>query len=326
LSSSPSRIDTIKLFAAALAPYGLRVDPIMAALAQAGETLQGSSRSALALLEAARLTNDPHFSLRLGDRVTLSDFGALGFAVMSCVNLREALDLLIRYHPLVGMGSEFSLTKEDRTTTLRARVPGATPDMRRVLIEAAFSSLAKAGCDLFGRPITEIDIRLSFPAPAYADQYVDCLYVPVEFDQAHCEIVFPNALLDKPIRTANPAGNVVFRQQCEDTLRTLNRVENVSARVRRVIMQAGRSDQDIARVARELAYSERTLRRRLAEEGTSFRGIQDEVRNILARNYLTQTQLTIADIADLLNYTEAASFRRAFKRLNGVTPQEFRNG
>ena len=316
--------DATKILASALSRYGFGIDAFLATLDAQLTELPSTSRSANILQEATRFTNDPQFSLRLGESMTLSDFGALGFAVMSCVNLREALDLLTRYHPLVGIGPEFSLTKGTQTTTLWVRAPGVSPDMRRVLTEAAFSSLAKAGRDLVGRPITEIAVGLSFPAPAYADQYPDYLFAPVEFDQPHCEIVFPNALLDQPIRTANPAGNVVFRQQCEDMLRNVNRVENVSARVRRVIMQAGRADQDIACVARELAYSERTLRRRLAEEGASFRAIQDEVRNLLAKSYLSQTQLTVADIADLLNYTEAASFRRAFKRLNGVTPQEFR--
>lgn len=323
------KIDATKLLGAALAPYGYAPEAVahaLNAIAKAAEyeALPNATRSGLALLEAERLTGDAIFCLRLGRSLNLSDFGSLGFAVMSCVNLREALELLTRYHPLLELGPEWRLIRGDQSTTLMTSAPGLEPEMWRALTEAAFSLLAKAGEDLIGRPITELSINVSYPEPECAHEYRAYLNTQCLFDQPNCEIVLPNWLLDQPIRTANPAGNVVFRQQCEEMLRSLNQVENVSARVRRVIMQAGRTDQDIVQVARALAFSERTLRRRLAEEGTSYRTIEDEVRNILARNYLATTQLTVADIAELLNYTEPASFRRAFKRLNGMTPQQFR--
>jgi AraC-like DNA-binding protein len=71
--------------------------------------------------------------------------------------------------------------------------------------------------------------------------------------------------------------------------------------------------------------SESTLRRRLKEESSSYRIICDEVRDVLAKKYLTTTNLTISDIAMLLNYSEAASFRRAFVRWNKVTPNDYRH-
>ncbi len=70
--------------------------------------------------------------------------------------------------------------------------------------------------------------------------------------------------------------------------------------------------------------SQRTLRRRLNAESTSFRATLDEIRDLLAREYLTDTQLTVADIAHVLDYSETVNFRRAFVRLNGVTPSDYR--
>jgi AraC-like DNA-binding protein len=70
--------------------------------------------------------------------------------------------------------------------------------------------------------------------------------------------------------------------------------------------------------------SERTLRRRLAEEETSYRDLLDEVRSHLAREYLRDTPLTVVDIASLLGFEDVANFRRAFRRWTGLAPQKYR--
>jgi AraC-like DNA-binding protein len=73
-----------------------------------------------------------------------------------------------------------------------------------------------------------------------------------------------------------------------------------------------------------LNLSERTLRRRLEAEASTFRAIKEEVKNILALKYLANTKLTIAEVASLLDYTEAANFRQAFIRWQGITPIQYR--
>ena len=79
-----------------------------------------------------------------------------------------------------------------------------------------------------------------------------------------------------------------------------------------------------AQVAEGLHVSERTLRRRLEDESTSFRTTFEEVRDLLAREYLARTELTVAEIAHLLDYSETVNFRRAFVRWNGLTPSQYR--
>jgi AraC-like DNA-binding protein len=69
--------------------------------------------------------------------------------------------------------------------------------------------------------------------------------------------------------------------------------------------------------------SERTLRRRLAEEGTSLRALVDEVRATLAAEFLRSGSLTVAEIAHRLGYVEQSSFSQAFKRWHGVSPRAY---
>jgi len=118
--------------------------------------------------------------------------------------------------------------------------------------------------------------------------------------------------------------HVVFQQQCEEMLPGLNSVEETTAAVRQLLIQSACDFPDIAKIAKGLHVSERTLRRRLEAESTSLRSTFDEIRDLLAREYLAKTELTIAEIARPLDYAETVSFRRAFVRWNGVTPRGYR--
>jgi AraC-like DNA-binding protein len=134
----------------------------------------------------------------------------------------------------------------------------------------------------------------------------------------------PGHVLDTPVKTANISDHVVFHQQCEEMLLGLASAQKTTAEVRRLLMQSAGDFVDIAQVADGLYVSERTLRRRLEAESTSFRVIFEEIRDLLAKEYLAKTGLTVAEIAHLLDYSETVNFRRAFVRWNNMTPSEYR--
>ena len=127
-----------------------------------------------------------------------------------------------------------------------------------------------------------------------------------------------------PVKSANRSEHVVFYQQCEEMLRGLGRVEKTTAAVRQLLIESAGDFLDIGEIAERLHISERTLRRRLETESTSFRSTFEEIRDLLAREYLVETDLTVAEIAHLLGYSETVNFRRAFVRWNGVTPSQYR--
>ena len=77
-------------------------------------------------------------------------------------------------------------------------------------------------------------------------------------------------------------------------------------------------------VAEKLAISERTLHRRLATQGLVFSAVLDRLREKRAREYLERSRLSIAQIAEMLDFAETASFSRAFKRWTGMSPLLFR--
>jgi AraC-like DNA-binding protein len=279
----------------------------------------------LNLLQAgAALTNDPTLMIRLGQRTDITSLGTFGFALMSCATLQEALKLLLRYESIIGPGFPFQTLESDEDIILRIYIDIGNPLQKRLLTELAFSQIIRIAQILTHRVTNQGELRFSHDDASSLQAYKAILSVPIKFNQSHSELVISKSIIKAKITSSNPVAHVIFQQQCEDLLRGLNRIENFSAAVRRILIQAGGKFPDISHIARTLHVSESTLRRRLRNDGNNFRMICDEVRNILARQYLAATELTVADIASLLNYSEPVSFRRAFVRWNGMTPRDYR--
>ena len=312
---------------------GVAPRQLFSEIRQRGVTLSDTSQAVVAgpdamiLLEAAvALTGDPCLALRLGQRVGITSYGSFGFALMSCANLRESVRLLLRYGQAFFQPTWIAYEHEGGML-LRANIARGTAAQQQLVTELCFSNLNAVGRSLYGSQVEAaqgVELHLSYPRPAHSDCYKSAFNVPVTFDCEFSQLLLPAQVLDTPVKTANRSEHVVFHQQCEELLRGLNSVEKTTSAVRQVLIQSAGDFFDIAEVAESLNMSERTLRRHLEAESTSFRSICDEIRNLLSKEYLVATELTVADIAHLLNYAETVNFRRAFVRWNGVTPSEYR--
>jgi AraC-like DNA-binding protein len=286
-----------------------------------------SGVDALVLLETAvDLSGDPCLMIRLGQQIGIASFGSFGFALMTCANVRESVRLMLRYGQVLFQPS-WAVHEHEEGLLLRARISMGTAVQQQLFAELVFSNLVAGGRSLYGSTVERaegVEIHLSYARPAHSACYKRAFNAPVTFDCEHNQLFLPAQVLDTPVRTANRPQYVVFQQQCEEMLRGLYSAEETTAAVRQLLIQSAGDFLDIAQVAERLHVSERTLRRRLDAESTSFRTVFDEIRDLLAREYLSKTELTIADIAHLLDYGETVSFRRAFSRWNGVTPGTYR--
>jgi AraC-like DNA-binding protein len=312
---------------------GVSPEQLVAELARRGVTASpnapavSSGVDALVLLETAvDLSGDPCLMIRVGQQLGIASYGSFGFALMSCANVRESTRLMLRYGQVLFQPG-WTVHECEDGLFLRARISRGTAAQQQLFAELAFSNLVAAGRTLYGSAVERTEgaeIYLSYSRPAHSAYYERAFNTPITFDCEHNQFFLPAQVLDTPVRTANRSQHVVFQQQCEEILRGLNSSEETTAAVRQLLIQSAGDFLDISQVAKRLHVSERTLRRRLEAESTSFRSVFDEIRDLLAREYLTKTELTIADIAHLLDYAETVSFRRAFVRWNGVTPIGYR--
>ena len=114
-------------------------------------------------------------------------------------------------------------------------------------------------------------------------------------------------------------------EQAEKYLRSLYAQDNYAARLKRLLAEllaAGEANADSA--CRALMLSRRTLQRRLRAEKTSFQKVLNEVRAVLAVNYLSDERLKALEVAMLLGYSSISSFTTAFKSWYDMPPAEYR--
>lgn len=137
--------------------------------------------------------------------------------------------------------------------------------------------------------------------------------------------VFDAGLLDLPMPQANELTARACEEQCAAILAGRRVRGGVAEQVRRRLAALD-GPRSMAEVARELHLSPRTLRRRLADEGTAFRALAEEVTITFAEELLADPALTVDDIAARLGYSDGSSLTRAFVRVHGIPPGRYREG
>jgi len=271
-------------------------------------------------------TKDEALMIKLGQRLDITFFGSFGFALMSCSNFKAVNKLINRYRLLLGSGLNLNISYDSHKSksTLRVSIGILKNLQKRLITELVISQSIYLIKVITNNDKLNFKVTFQHEGVNNKELYESILKCDVEFNQLHNDLTIPD-LSEEKLISANSAVHIIYEEQCEKLLRDLNKIDNFSAAVRRILLQAGGDLPDIKEVAFKLHTSESTLRRRLKDESSSYRIICDEVRDVLAKKYLTTTNLTISDIAMLLNYSEAASFRRAFVRWNKITPNDYRH-
>ena len=127
------------------------------------------------------------------------------------------------------------------------------------------------------------------------------------------------------MRRRDPVLRTFLEGQADAILANMPARTGVAVDVRRALAsRIGADGTRMSAIARHLGISERTLQRRLADDGVSYQELVEEVRRAAAGRYLDESALAIGEIAYLLGYSEPAAFHRAFKRWYGTTPEQFR--
>jgi len=269
----------------------------------------------------------PGLGLMMGSQFRVTDFGILGYAILSSRSLRAAIPIIDRYQQLWGgspnLFSSYKLgAKVSSQTEHSTHPPGKLQQFE--LEEAAAQFVSVRQLLEVPEKFKLLKVTFSFPKPTYTELFEKTFNCPVEFGKPHSEIFFPTEMLDYPFSAANDLAQEVCQQQCEKFLRQLEGAGGLTEQIRTAIINSPGQAPSLTVLADSLNVSLRTLRRRLKTEGTTYKQILTEIRMQLARQYLLETPMALKEIGYLLGYTEVANFQRAFKNWYEVTPTEMR--
>ncbi|MDW3713854.1 MULTISPECIES: AraC family transcriptional regulator [Pseudomonas] len=312
--------------------HGLAVERCLAgtgldwnALADPGAEVDSQQELALVRNIVQALGHIPGIGLKAGRRYHLSTYGIWGFALLSSPTYRSAAELGLRYLDLTYAFHTMRLEEHDDEAHLVLEGRGLPEDLRGFLLERDISGALSVQRDLNNADLPLQRVSLALPAPADATPYRELLGVTPGFGAQDNRIVFARALLDLPLPGANPQVAQQCEAQCKALLARRRVRVGLAGRIRdRLLSQPGLLP-DMERIANELHMTSRTLRRRLDAEGTSFRQLQEEVRNALAEELLATDGIRLEEIAERLGYGELSNFIHAFKRWKGITPGQYRS-
>jgi AraC-like DNA-binding protein len=276
---------------------------------------------------AARLSSDPRFAYRTGLRFHVSSYGMFGFAILSSMNFRQTMNFAVQYHALATPSADISFKEANNCgiwTVSPVPHPRVDADLYKFLVELQLGIHVSLHRDVMGPHFVPREVHLTYGSPN-AQSYPDLFGCPVLFGRSENKIVFDAHWLDSVPKLGNEITYAGLRQLCDELMEELQLSTGLVGKVRQVLMINLMRPTSFEAVAGHLGMSPRTLRRKLSEEGTSFRELIDELRMYMAIKYLRDTTLTIEDVAYSLGFSDAANFRHAFRRWTKAAPHEFRD-
>lgn len=279
--------------------------------------------------EAAARAQDDAFGVHAAELVQPGAFDVLDYAIRTAPTLRVSLERLVRYNRLVHDVAIWSLVSRGPVLRVEHTFCVDTVVQQRHSAEFTIASIVTIGAQIAGVPVRPLAVgfRHARPAADAANAELARVFgVTPRFLQPVNFIELDASFVERENPKADPALSRVIERHAEALLAARPPATSTTAdRVRRLVAETiGAGELTLATIAKALKTSERSLQRHLADEGTSFDGVLDEVRRDLALRYLADPKIAVAEVAYLLGYSEPSPFHRAFKRWTGKTPTEMR--
>ena len=280
------------------------------------------------LEEIARRLADPGVGINIGSTGKPEDFGAMGLLAETSASLRDALDMVQKFNPLANQASSPCYwTQGERVYISDAHLPDGRP-APRVAAEATMTFYARTIIATTGWAHPFFEVWWAHARHSGWTQERAALFsgAQVRFSAPKNALVGPASLLEAPLHSARSAlvpHLTSLAQHLLDGVGTSASERQMIASCLRATIQR-RAPISVEGIARALGCSQRTLQRRLGEAKLTFRQLVDEVLHEQAEELIVRSSLKLSEVAQLLGYADARSFRRACQRWFGAPPARVR--
>lgn len=269
----------------------------------------------------------PVISLLVGEAIKPNDYGLYGCTLLSCKGLQQTLEFSVRYHSLVTKTVNMSFHTDNLNDYSCFRFEDLlhAPDITEFNIElqcVIVLSLVRECVD--NKDFSFDELRFSFSRPRNYQLYEKHFKCPIKYDNAYNEFVLKNKKLLTATPRSNPFAMPLLLDQCDMVLNSIANKNELLITVNQWIAANMHKDVCAEDLSSHLYMTPRTLRRKLSDQGTSFREIVKELRCEAAKKLIVETKLTIEDIATSIGFNDVSNFRAAFKKWTGQTPASLR--
>ncbi len=280
------------------------------------------------LENAERIGTDPPVGFLIGSMHNTSTLGPLGAAMGAAPTLRASLQLLETYTRVHAEYVQIQSLAGPHSLVLQFQMQEIYGESLRHHMESLLTFLEGFVQTMTGRPLEEAIYSVTYAPPDYVADYPRYLQSPVIFDQPQLSAELPLLGMDEPSPYHHEGLWRSSLLQLSERLRELGTLKQgvYSDHVQSILRSHQLPLPALGDIASSMNVSERTLNRRLQDEGTSYRELRGEVIDRWARQYLDQTDLSVEAIAGALGYQDAANFRRAFRKRQGMAPGQYRQG
>jgi AraC-like DNA-binding protein len=278
----------------------------------------------MGVLERARaLTGEPAIGLFIGLHTRATLYGSLGFAVISASTVREAIDVTIRFGPIVTTALSVRLRVDRGLASLVLDEHADFGSARDIVLLTSLVALWQVSVSLTNRELTTSTAEFALPEPPYSAR-LGAIGLRMRFGRPVHRLVFDAQSLDLPYTMPDPTAFKLAQEHCQRELDAMGLEGGLVARVRGLIPHPDGGTRSLEDVAAALRRSPRTLKRQLGAQGASFSSLRDAELRERAMLLLRAPELSLAQIADRLGYSNVTNFERAFVRWTASTPAAHR--
>ncbi|WP_416426195.1 AraC family transcriptional regulator [Pseudomonas sp. App30] len=273
---------------------------------------------------AVELSGNPAIGLNMARVVRPASFHVVGYALMSSRTLAEGFERLVRYQRIIAESADVSFKLLPEGYGLIVTVHGDHLPPTRQSAEASLACALSLCGWLCGRVLQPRKVLIQGSQPHDLAPYQQAFHAPLVFGAPYDALIFERTDMEEPLATANEAMAALHDRFAGEYLARFSesRVTHQARQVLCRLLPQGEPKREA--VAQVLHLSQRTLQRRLQDEGTSFQALLDDTRRELAEQYLAQPHMTLLEAAYLLGFADPSNFFRAFRRWFDTTPGEYR--
>ncbi len=275
---------------------------------------------------AVEATQDPGFGLTVASFWHPTTLHALGYSWLASNNLEEAFDCAARYTRIVNTAAQGVINVESSADSYRVIFNTIKFNLKPsdVAVDAALAMFLVMCRFAYGSNFRLRRATFQHDAPSRLERFDELFQAPVLFSQAENALWIDPEIIQEPLATANPELVRINDRIVTDYLAQIDH-DDLGMRVKSKLIEhlpGGHISE--ADIASSIHVSQRSLQRKLKEQGMSFSQLVDSTRRELGLQYVRDPQYSFNEVAFLLGFTEPANFSRAFKRWYDKSPSQFR--